>query len=302
MAKLTRAIGILTKLEQHLTEQINTITTNKQLDSHGKIKAIEQQLIYLSTQKANAIEQKNNSKHTRVQDKDPRFDELKKLEATVETHNNNLLALLETYKTKAIQPENEKSTEEVKSDVEPTVEKAISEPSVPVTLAPSSPVELENVAYTTALDNLENLKKQPHPNSLDTPLNNLLSHIKNLKEKDKGCTTELTHALEATYRLMTGDLNSEAYNTHANTVQGKPSTEFKVLGGLMLALSIAVVSLGLIFFPALAVTTVAGLSIASAATSVGFFAKGMQSGLSKQMSHVSAELEQTKCTFTALGA
>ena len=159
------------------------------------------------------------------------------------------------------------------------------------------------------MDQLKALKAQGHDARLDVSFDALVAKIEQLKREGKVATPELTTALNNTHSRLTGGLTHEPYSEYANTVQGKSSLALKMLGGLMLALSITALVLGVVFFPAVvglagAAAAAASLSLTGTAAAVtagvtvgttstlfaggglGFFALSRQNGLSKAMSNV----------------
>ena len=158
------------------------------------------------------------------------------------------------------------------------------------------------VDYATALSRLEALRQQDHPD-INTLIGELVTCVEQLKNEGKESIAELTSVLNVTYQRLTGELaDSKEYEDYANKVEGKPSIGMKILGGIMLALAVAVTILGIVFAPALAsVAAVAftkGVAVAAMGVTVGatgaaltvagigFFASGGRSGLSKAMHNV----------------
>ncbi len=190
-------------------------------------------------------------------------------------------------------------------------------------------LQLLELEYQAALDQLKALKAQRHDARLDESFDALVAEIEHLKQEGKVATPELTTALNNTHSRLTGGLTHDLYSEYANTVQGKSSLALKILGGLMLALSITAVVLGVVFFPAvvglvgtaaaavsLSLTGTAAAAIAGetvvttsalfAAGGLGFFALSRQNGLSKAMSDVNqaqvqieAESDYTADTYSA---
>ena len=147
-------------------------------------------------------------------------------------------------------------------------------------------------AYIKALNQLIQLK---YPAELNKPLKKLIAHINKLHQEGKEPTSELIEALTKTHQRLTGKISPQLYTEYANTVQGKSSTGLKILGGLMIALGLAVLTLGVVIVPALMVitsaTATAGISIGATGLllsvgGVGFFVRGKQKGLSKALSDV----------------
>ena len=149
----------------------------------------------------------------------------------------------------------------------------------------------EDDAYTIAFNKVAALNSQPHT-EVNRLINKLINQVESLKGKEP--TPTLTAALEQTYARLTSPLTPatyKAYNDLAQTMQGHSSTRMKVLGGIMLALSLAALTLAVVFAPvplALTATTAAlsGTSVLSAATSFGLFAASSKTGLAKDMSNI----------------
>lgn len=171
--------------------------------------------------------------------------------------------------------------------------------------------------YTTALNQLEDLFLQEHPKALDPTLKQLLDRIKKLKAEKKEKEEVLIDVLSNTYLRLTGQVAPKKYEELAYKVQGKPSTGLKILGGFMLSLSIAIAALGAmfipfavlgsVFIPVLGTATTFGIgaglvggTVATLGASIGFFAKGCQSGLSKEISVLNKDLERNQFIFSSL--
>ncbi|KTD59339.1 VipE [Legionella santicrucis] len=138
---------------------------------------------------------------------------------------------------------------------------------------------------------LQKLKEQLQQDTLDSKIREhaqkVVSQIEALKTQGKDSIVDLTKILNNTQALLKGEMTVKNYQTEAKTVQGKPSTGMKILGGLMIALGLAVAAVGV----ALAVTGIgvvagavtAAVGVGVLAAGIGIFAKGRQSGLSKAM-------------------
>lgn len=151
----------------------------------------------------------------------------------------------------------------------------------------------------------------------------LVQHISRLHEKRKVSPDELITALSSTTLLLnTLRTNSSAlptalhdYEKLAQTMQGNSSAVLKVLGGLMIAVAITTLVLGvmlltgpmapllpMIFALTIAATEAAAnaMAIGAVATTValpllgaaGFFAQGCRSGLSKEMGNLGKEVNR----------
>ena len=164
--------------------------------------------------------------------------------------------------------------------------------------------------FTNQLDELEKLRQsgvyhleingsvaQLTINSkLDESIIKLIKTIKKLEApKSYKQLLILTDVLEQTISRLRGRCAHATYMDLANTMQGKPSTSMKLLGGMMIALGLALLALSIVFIPALtafpiamAVTSITVGTITTGAMVAGcsFFAKGCQTGLSKDMSNL----------------
>lgn len=186
-------------------------------------------------------------------------------------------------------------------------------------IAASAIPEDPEARFGIALLRLKGLQAQKHE-IIDELLAGVIQQIEKLKREGKESTTELTAALDNTYLRLTGRLDSTVYNDGAKTMQGVPSANLQVLGGFMLALSITIAILGLLFVPPLAgaviaagiiaeasataaVTTAFALpSVACLATSIGMFAANRKRGLCKEMAQLDEGLLSQGVIYTAPGA
>ncbi|KTC89064.1 hypothetical protein [Legionella cincinnatiensis] len=147
------------------------------------------------------------------------------------------------------------------------------------------------VEFFTYKNALQKLKEQLQQDTLNIQIREhaqkVVSQIEALKTEGKESIVDLTRILNNTQSLLKGEMPVKDYQTEAKTVQGKPSKGMKILGGLMIALGLAVAAVGV----ALAVTGIgvvagavtAAVGVGVLATGIGIFAKGRASGLSKAM-------------------
>ena len=170
------------------------------------------------------------------------------------------------------------------------------------TITPLLLAEDPEQGYAQALQKLKEFKMPPHSKSVDDYVVRLINVIE--KQKGKERTSDLIEALEKTYLRLTTTFPPEQYEDIARSMQGKPSTGMKVIGGIMIALAVALAALAIVFAPALlglaaavaltgtaatiatgAVVTVTSTSIA--ATGIGLFAQGFKrKGISEAMSNL----------------
>ena len=173
------------------------------------------------------------------------------------------------------------------------------------------PIEEPNelVEYITAFSALEALLQQKSQAECNAYIRKLMFQVERLKNEASEPVPVLTDVLNVTYQRLIGEFNPVDYEKIANTMQGKASMGMKVLGGIMLALGIAVAALGIVFSPVLVLATatvmsttaaiaLTGVAVGSTSASlaipgVGFFAQGLQTGLSKAMCDVDHHADQT---------
>ena len=173
-----------------------------------------------------------------------------------------------------------------------------------------SVAELESDAhkFEMAKSNLQKLLDQPYPEINDL-IKNFLIHVQELEDKAKSkkskneSTVELTAAMNHTYRALTDPTFREEFHLIAKDMEGHASTRMKVIAGIMLALSVAILTLSIVFAPALAglapLLFITGKAIGitvgltGGALAVGgftFFAKSGESGLAKTAHKINKEL------------
>ncbi len=145
-------------------------------------------------------------------------------------------------------------------------------------------------AYKLALANLT--ARLHHPKikgEMCVHLHQLITQVKTLKASGEEDTSELTHALTQTEALLNGDITPEQYEATAKTMQGQASQGLRITGGIMLAIALIAVSIGLagIAVPLVA-ASVATLLLTS---SVCFFASRTQ-GLSAAMNTLTADMTE----------
>lgn len=133
--------------------------------------------------------------------------------------------------------------------------------------------EEDEEEYNRAWRQLEELKKQPHPQALDKPLNDLMQQVNELKKTEE--LSELTETLNKTYLRLTNNLPSKDYDNIAKTMQGSSSNGLKILGGIMISLGLVVATLGIVFAPVL-ISAIAAIGLAGTA---GTIAGGVTAGL-----------------------
>ena len=171
---------------------------------------------------------------------------------------------------------------------------------------------IHDIAYIEARKQLLALmQSDPTLEKLAQPVTNLLAEIKKLKEKGTEKNTDLIQVLVNTYLFLNREdpqhISQEVFDAYVETVEGHPSAGMKVLGVLLVALGLAVATLGILFAPVLVggLMTAAGTVLSGMAaqiivgsavglTTVGLFetgrrsfTNGLQNGLSKVMRDVS---------------
>jgi hypothetical protein len=211
----------------------------------------------------------------------------------------------------------------------------------PATLVPpSAPVFLEPLTIATPAAGGGDFGKSPTPyeiamselqqeynaqtnQKLKDKIMALVQHISRLHEKRKLSPGELIAALNSTtFLLNTLRTNPSALPTAlhdheklAQTMQGSSSAVLKVLGGLMIAVAITALVLGVMLLTgpmapllpmifaltiaateaaanAMAIGAVATVAAAPLLGAAGFFAQGCRSGLSKEMGNLGKEVNR----------
>ena len=155
--------------------------------------------------------------------------------------------------------------------------------------------QLQLIKTTPPIPNASNL--------IVKALNELITEVDRLKN-DGEPIEQLIEVLNLTYlRLTDPTMTYQKYEQSAKQVQGSPSTAMKVVGGLMLALGLAIMTLAVVFWPVLVAfaatagsfalttativtgTAVGGTVSVFGATGITLFAKGFQQKeLSKELS------------------
>ncbi len=179
----------------------------------------------------------------------------------------------------------------------------------PQVIVPTTPTDQHgDEGYRYQLGRLIDLKKNDDllP-QLEQKLDRLIYQVKQLKQEGKESIETLITALDNTHQRLTGGgMTDQAYTDYARKMQGKASVGMNVLGGLMLALSLTALILGLVFFPMVvsfagtaaaalslsltptAATITAGIAVGGssallAAGAIGLFSSGKTRGLSLAM-------------------
>lgn len=117
----------------------------------------------------------------------------------------------------------------------------------------------------------------------------VLNETQRLEDEALVPVNELTDVLDKTHALVTGDLacTPRDYQSLALELQNKPSKHWKALSGMMMALAVAIATLGIVLAPAAVLslgiaatvateTVVGATALLCAAKGYGLFAKGYQ--------------------------
>ncbi len=126
----------------------------------------------------------------------------------------------------------------------------------------------EQASYDSALTKLKTRNKDTDTNEIKNLLARLIFQVESLKGEEKQPVADLTKALENTHNLLEGTINAAKYEEIISKVRGESSTGMKVLGGLMLLLSITIVVASIVF-PASAALALTGLPAAIAMKTAG---------------------------------
>lgn len=94
-------------------------------------------------------------------------------------------------------------------------------------------------AYQEALLNLKglSLQKDDHP-EVNLHLNALILQVAHLKDEGKVPTTNLITALEEIYELLTGNLDHNAYQEIAKSIEKDQELRMAIMRGIMIALEL----------------------------------------------------------------
>jgi hypothetical protein len=139
--------------------------------------------------------------------------------------------------------------------------------------------ELLANTYYQELARLSNLKFLL-PLQIATKIENILGQIDLLKAKGEPLE-HLTPVLKNTYAFLYNQMSLESYQEFAQTLQGKSSLEWQILGGIMMCLGGVVLGLGFISGGSILVIgalAIAGVSLMG--TGISFFSKKSTTGLS----------------------
>jgi hypothetical protein len=181
----------------------------------------------------------------------------------------------------------------------PTLHIVAPPPILPEVTTPQVPTEEHN--YQRALAKLTKLGEQK--TGVNALLEAFITEVQLLKLQKRETTPELTAALDMTYRRLTGTFRPHLYHEHAKTMQGKTKPAMNYLGALMLALSVAVIALNIVFFPVLAPVAIGALAVTTTALASGgcaFFACNKPNGLSKTMLDLDNEATSKNVMYTPL--
>lgn len=127
--------------------------------------------------------------------------------------------------------------------------------------------------------------KRYQPTSKDAVLrlSTLKDKVRRIRDStnDPKMIKQLTQVLQKTTELLRNEISPEAYKKEASKVQGHPSTALKVLGYLMIALSIAI-AIAMAVTVGLGPFSMISLSVVALTGGASIFC-GRQKGLSQDM-------------------
>ena len=339
--RLTQAMQILELLKEPIAQQIALANSTAKQGDLTKAKGLLDASITHATEQLKAAEAARATSSRKPTD--PKTKQFNDLHTDIEKQINTMSTLSTQYdaELKARQAEIDRLAQEKidaefriqanaleaarltreKADTEAKLSQLTGQPVSASTVrppivaqmrppAPGTPsntaMSQEEQAYTDAFNQLNTFKTVPPSHRIDEAVSKLIQQVEQLKGKEK--TTELTEALQKTHLLLTGAMDKHTYNELAKTMQGKPSGGLKMLGGIMIALALAVAAAAFVFAPTLlgvaaavglsgqAATIATGAVVATtcsalAGPGIGFFAKGFQQkGLCESMTHLSQTL------------
>ena len=144
----------------------------------------------------------------------------------------------------------------------------------------------ERMGFAFSSKKIEALMRQSSPTT-NPLISAVLNETKRLKDEGQVPLDELTNVLDKTHELVTSNptCTQQDYQSLALQLQNKPSNHWKALSGMMLALALAIATLGVVFAPAavlslgiaatVATETAVGVTaLFCAVKGYGLFAKG----------------------------
>ena len=265
MAKLSEVLDALNKLELQTNEDIrllNSSLKNKPEERVSKFKTLSE---HAQKEIAKQLDVMQSSKHYKTKDDDPRLQKIReKIEHIQLMVLNNSSVLNERID---IVDSFEQSTEvdgtTTSADVLTGTSVVMDEEVIISEVLKSDELKANKEHMLDILVALTQLKKQ-WPQDVQKKLNDLMDCVTLLSKKNDEEIKLLHEVLKKTHELMNRSLSDLQYKRFANSISEKLSPALKVLGGLMIALSLAVLAVGIAFS-----STISGALIATSALSVG---------------------------------
>lgn len=316
MAKLDEAIKMVTALEQDVIKEIQLIEQQGQLNPQVKSGMIHVLHIHVNEKITEVIQLEQESKHFKKKDNDPRIKNIEQKIEQIKTALTQLSVIEPVQKKDEMQVSLQDSMPPIMlgespvtdSEKEPSVSvelnksiitPPLSHPSTATAMQTDDALHVFKAAiaelqearakkemdygqkmeqdFNLALNKLEQ-KKGEWSQEVQKPLDELINHLKVLKQDAQEEKKILIDVLKKTYLLMSQSLSDQSYKRFAHAISDKLSPGLKILGGLMIALSLVVLTVGLAFSstiggPLLAVSALAiGSGIAFSLSSFGVFA------------------------------
>ena len=155
---------------------------------------------------------------------------------------------------------------------------------------------LAETRYLNARRELLWMMKGEQDDKVRELVDNVVTQVKTLKEANRASVSDMVKVLESTLELLDDEIEITDFRALAQTMQGSASLGMQILGGLMMALGVAVaaVATGMVVPSVAVAAAVAGMTIPSVTTAVigmGFFAYGREKGLAKAMNSLTSKIE-----------
>lgn len=153
------------------------------------------------------------------------------------------------------------------------------------------PRELDYFAAVRLLQHVAELNDSK--SEITHKTNELIAQVHQLFENDELSLSEALDVIQNTRRLLVGEVTVEEYKQSAQTMEGKPSLGLKILGGIMMALGVAIAAVSAALIPATASTSVFGVASGALISGLGYtlFDAGRSYGVHKTMSQLSNEYD-----------
>jgi len=148
-------------------------------------------------------------------------------------------------------------------------------------------------AYLNAYHALDTVASREEENSpIRKRLEEMLTHVDQMQQSGCENINTLTIALRTIYELLENDSDLEIYKQLANSMRGRPSPAMQILGGIIVALGVAVAGLAFASFDGGVTAFIVGGAISAALGMTLFGANARKTGLCRDMSNVLNQYEE----------